>query len=186
MISFSVLVTVESSHALPETQPVHVHSKIVSDPQLGAVCWKRQPGKNLPSTGITQLPRYYEPRRHPIAPRLSLTGFRLVIPAPRQGVPRVACVFFVYMLSPLPRRSDWAYHFALLPSHISLPRNGDRVGLRNDLFEACSVFTRVTACTLAGSPKVIRYIEGFSHFVTSVAAAIASGWSELPGGALTH
>jgi len=65
------------------------------------------------------------------------------------------------MLSPLPRHSDWEYDSALPPSHISLPRNGDRVGLCNVLFEDCSVFTRVTACTLAGSPKVTRYIKGF-------------------------
>ena len=39
------------------------------------------------------------------------------------------------------------------PSRISLPRNGDRVGLRNVLFEACSVFTHVTACTLALPPN---------------------------------
>jgi hypothetical protein len=69
----------------------------------------------------------------------------------------------------------------LLPSHISLPRNGARVGLCNDLFEACSAFTRVTAFTLAGSPIVIRYIEGFSYFVTSITAPIASGWSEIAG-----
>jgi len=29
-------------------------------------------------------------------------------------------------------------------------------------------------------------IEGFSHFVTSMTAPIASGWSESPGGACTH
>src|SRR4029077_8533412 len=44
------------------------------------------------------------------------------------------------------------------PSRISLPRKGHRVGLRIDLFEACSAFTRVTACTLALSPYfVTRY-----------------------------
>src|SRR6266481_414066 len=35
--------------------------------------------RSLPSTGVTRLPRYYEPLRHPRAPSLSLTGFRLVI-----------------------------------------------------------------------------------------------------------
>ena len=69
----------------------------------------------------------------------------------------------------------------LPPSHISLPRIGGRVGLCNDLFEDCSAFTRVTACTLAESPNVIRYIEGFSYFVTSITAPIASGWSEIAG-----
>jgi hypothetical protein len=35
--------------------------------------------RSLPSTGVTRLPRYYEPLRHPRAPSLSLAGFRLVI-----------------------------------------------------------------------------------------------------------
>jgi hypothetical protein len=63
------------------------------------------------------------------------------------------------------------------PSRISLPRKGRRVGLRIVLFEACSAFTRVTACTLALSPIRDTLIEGFSHFVTSMTAPIASGWS---------
>jgi hypothetical protein len=63
------------------------------------------------------------------------------------------------------------------PSRISLPRKGCRVGLRIVLFEACSAFTRVTACTLALSPIRDTLIGGFSHFVTSMTAPIASGWS---------
>jgi hypothetical protein len=63
------------------------------------------------------------------------------------------------------------------PSRISLPRKGCRVGLRIVLFEACSAFTQVTACTLALSPIRDTLIEGFSHFVTSMTAPIASGWS---------
>jgi hypothetical protein len=81
------------------------------------------------------------------------------------------------MLSPLPRRSGWVYHFARSPSRISLPRKGCRVGLRIVLFEACSAFTRVTACTLALSPIRDTHSEGFSYFVTSIAAPVASGWS---------
>src|SRR5947199_10789331 len=63
--------------------------------------------RSLPSTGITQLQRYYEPLRHPRAPGLSLTGFRLVIDLTTLWVSRVARAFLVYMLSPLPRHSDW-------------------------------------------------------------------------------
>ena len=59
---------------------------------------------------------------------------------------------------------------------ISLPRKGCRVGLRIVLFEACSAFTRVTACTLALSPIRDTHSEGFSYFVTSIAAPVASGW----------
>jgi hypothetical protein len=80
-------------------------------------------------------------------------------------------------LSPLPRRSGWAYSSLCSPSGISLPRKGCRVGLRIVLFEDCSAFTRVTACTLALSPIRVTLIEGFSHFVTSMTAPIASGWS---------
>jgi hypothetical protein len=49
--------------------------------------------------------------------------------------------------------------------------------LRIVLFADCSAFTRVTACTLALSPIRDTLIEGFSHFVTSMTAPIASGWS---------
>src|SRR6516162_6735945 len=41
----------------------------------------------LPSPGITRLPRYYEPPRHPSAPGLSLTGLRLIIPDHALGLP---------------------------------------------------------------------------------------------------
>jgi hypothetical protein len=58
---------------------------------------------------------------------------------------------------------------------------GERVGLCNDLFEDCSAFTRVTACTLAGSSKMTLYIKGFSYFVTSITAPIASGRSTIAG-----
>jgi hypothetical protein len=43
------------------------------------------------------------------------------------------------------------------PSRISLPRFHCRVGLHIDLFEACSAFTHVAACTLARSPIRDRY-----------------------------
>ena len=41
----------------------------------------------LPSTGITRLPRYYKPLRHPKAPGLSLAGIRLVIADHVKGLP---------------------------------------------------------------------------------------------------
>jgi hypothetical protein len=78
------------------------------------------------------------------------------------------------MLSPLPRRSGWAYYFAHSPQPYQPSRKGCRVGLRIVLFEVCSAFTRVTACTLALSPIRDTLIEGFSHFVASMTAPIAS------------
>ena len=43
--------------------------------------------RSHPSTGITRLPRYSEPLRHPRAPGLSLAGVRLVIPGHVLGFP---------------------------------------------------------------------------------------------------
>src|SRR5271156_2827881 len=90
------------------------------------------------------------------------------------------------MLPPLPRCSGWVCSSLIPPSRVSLPRKGYRVGLHIDLFEACSAFTRVAACTLARSPIRDPLSEGFRHFVSSMPAPVASGWSESPGGACTH
>src|SRR5436309_15440637 len=90
------------------------------------------------------------------------------------------------MLPPLPRCSGWAYSPLISPSRVSLPRKGHRVGLHIVLFEACSAFTRVAACTLARSPIRDPLSEGFRHFVASMPAPVASGWSESPGGPRTH
>src|SRR5215467_542408 len=90
------------------------------------------------------------------------------------------------MPPPLPRCSGWAYSSLISPRRVSLPRKGRRVGLHIAIFEVCSAFTRVAACTLALSPIRDTLIEGFSHFVTSMTAPIASGWSESPGGPCAH
>jgi len=69
------------------------------------------------------------------------------------------------MLSPLPRHSDWRSCLAHPFSRISLPRKGRRVGLCIGIFEACSAFTRVTACTLAPSPYfVTRFTRRLQPF----------------------
>src|SRR5271154_7189293 len=96
---------------------------------------------------------HYEPLRHPSAPGLSHTGVRLIIPDHASGFPVLRalplCTCCVYMLPPLPRCSGWAYSSLIAPSRVSLPRKGRRVGLHIVLFEACSAFTCVAACTLA-------------------------------------
>src|SRR4029077_17555191 len=86
------------------------------------------------------------------------------------------------MLSPLPRRSGWAYSCSTSPSRISLPRKGCRVGLRIGLFEACLAFTRLSGCARALSPIRDTHSERFSYFVASIAAPAASGWSDCRAG----
>src|SRR6202790_3089685 len=133
--------------------------------------------RSLPSTGITRLQRYYEPLRHPKAPGLSLTGFRLVLADHALGLPVLRALSLCTCCRHYPGAASGRTASLTSPSRISLPRKGRRVGLRIVLFEACSAFTRVTACTLAPSPIRDALFEGFSYFVTSIAAPVASGWS---------
>src|SRR5229473_39198 len=81
------------------------------------------------------------------------------------------------MLPPLPRRSVWAYCFRSVTQPCQPSLNGLSGRPAHVLFEACSAFTLVAACTLALSPIRDTLSEGFSHFVTSIAAPAASGWS---------
>ncbi|AJZ56385.1 hypothetical protein OI25_8236 (plasmid) [Paraburkholderia fungorum] len=86
------------------------------------------------------------------------------------------------MLSPLPRRSDWASSLLIHPVVSAFP---DRV-----VGSACaSSFSRFAQRSLALRPAhsrchqfVTRLPEGFSHFVTSMTAPVASGWSGCRAG----
>ena len=133
--------------------------------------------RSLPSPGVSRLPRYYEPLRLPMAPGLSLAGIRLVLPDHAVGSPVLRTLSLCTCCRHYPGAAPGRTYFAHSPRRISLPRKGRRVGLRIVLFEACSAFTRVTACTLALSPIRDTLPEGFSYFVASIAAPVASGWS---------
>src|SRR3989337_1817462 len=133
--------------------------------------------RSLPSTGITRFQRYYEPLRHPRASGLSLAGVQLVITDHALGLPVLRVLSLCACCRHYPGAASGGTASLIHPSRVSLPRKGCRVGLRIVLFEACSAFTRVTACTLARSPIRDPLSEGFSHFVTSMTAPVASGWS---------
>src|SRR6266446_895989 len=138
------------------------------------VCLELRP---LPSTGITQLHRYYGPLRHPSAPGLSLTGVRLIIPDHALGLPVLRSLSLCTCCRHYPGAAAGRTPRSSHPAVSAFPGRGRRVGLHIDLFEACSAFTRVAACTLARSPKSRPLSEGFRHFVTSMPAPAASGWS---------
>ena len=61
---------------------------IANLPSVVASCVRLQLGP-LPSTGVTWLPRYYEPLRHPSRPGLSLTSCQLIHTAITAGTSRV-------------------------------------------------------------------------------------------------
>ena len=82
------------------------------------------------------------------------------------------------MLSPLPRRSDWAYCFAHFtqpcqPSPIWQSGRPAHCPFRGLL----GVHSRYGLHTRAVTVFRDTLSEGFSHFVTSIAAPVASGWS---------
>src|SRR3954452_3909787 len=140
----------------------------------------------LPSPGITRLQRYYGPLRHPSAPSLSLAGVRLIIPDHALGLPVLRALSLCTCCRHYPGAAAGRTPRSSRPAVSAFPGRGRLVGLHIDLFEACSAFTRVAACTLARSPLRDPLSEGFRHFVASMPAPVASGWSESPGGTCTH
>ena len=114
------------------------------------ICLELRP---LPSTGITRSQRYCEPLRHPSAPSLSLAGIRLIIPDHALGLPVLRTLSLCTCRRHYPGAADRRTRRSNLPIHINLPRNHYRVGLHIVLFEDCSAFTHVAACTLARSPN---------------------------------
>ncbi len=106
----------------------------------------------LPSTGVTRLHRYYGPFRHPIRPGLSLAGFRLKAShLHRLGFPVLRSISLcMHALATTP--AGWLGAIALLPQPHRPSLLFSQVGSRVTLFEACSAFTRITACMLAESP----------------------------------
>jgi hypothetical protein len=170
------------SRATPSAVSEHV-SELIGFPiswsfATSCVCLEL---RSLPSTGITRLQRYYEPLRHPKAPGLSLTGVRLIIPDHAMGLPVLRALSLCTCCRHYPGAADGRTPRSYSPVRISLPRKGYRVGLHIDLFEDCSAFTHVAARTLARSPNRDPLPEGFRHFVTSMPAPVASGWSDVAG-----
>ena len=114
--------------------------------------------------------------RHPNAPSACPHGRPVDHPCSRIGAPRVARAFLVYMLPPLPRCRLGV--LSLTPSRVSLPPEGSPGRPAHRPFRGllgvhsrCGLHTR--AVTVFRDPLS----EGFRHFVTSMPAPVASGWS---------
>src|SRR5712664_1547392 len=90
------------------------------------------------------------------------------------------------MLPPLPRCSGWASSSLVSPNRVSLPRFHVRIGLHIVLFEVCSAFTRVAACTLARSPYVVTVIRRLQTLRLLHACSGRFRLERSPGGARTH
>ena len=93
----------------------------------------------------------YGPLRHPIRPSLTLTSRRLIQSRPPLGFPVLRLVPVACMPSPLPRQDRGTRSLVVFHRRRPSPRSS-WVGSCIARFEACSAFTRVTACMLTESP----------------------------------
>ena len=137
------------------------------------VCLELRP---LPSPGVTRLQRYYKPLRHPMRPA-SLAGVWLVIPDRALGLPVLRALSLCTCCRQYPGAATGRRLRSSHPAVSAFPEIA--VG------SACtSTFSRLARRSLALRPAhsrrhlyVTSYTEGFSHFVTSMTAPVASGWS---------
>src|SRR5712691_8291470 len=139
------------------------------------VCLELRP---LPSTGITRLQRYYEPLRHPRAPGLSLTGFRLVVaPATPWGFP--CCVRFpcVHAVATTPAQRLGVLFRSFTQSCQPSPKGLSGRPAHRPFRGLLGVHSRYGLHTRAVTVYRDTLTRGFSHFVTSMTAPVASGWS---------
>src|ERR1700682_2605739 len=98
-------------------------------------------------------------------------------PATPWGLP-CSYAFLVYMLSPLPRRSGWAYCFAHSPQpYQPSPKGSSGRPAHRPFRGLLGVHSRYGLHTRAVTVFRDTLSEGFSHFVTSMTAPVASGWS---------
>ena len=132
----------------------------------------------LPSTGITQLLRYYEPLRHPVAPGLSLTGVRLIArPITPQGFPCCVCLPLPYMPSPIPRRNHRLLASFASPGTAAFPVfSAGRLPYHH--FRGLLSVHSYYGLHVRQVPIRTLYTGGFSRFVTSTTAPVATGRNE--------
>src|SRR6202022_2184040 len=98
---------------------------------------------------------------------------------PRLGVSRVAYAFLVYLVTALPPASGWAYCFAhSLQPYQPSPKGLSGRPAHRPFRGLLGVYSRYGLHTRAVTVYRDTLTRGFSHFVTSMTAPVASGWSD--------
>src|SRR5215467_4252172 len=119
------------------------------------------------------------PLRHPSAPGL-------IIPDHALGLPVLRALSLCTCRRHYPGAADGRTRRSKSPTRVSLPRFHYRVGLHIVLFEICSAFTHVAACTLAQSPYFVTAIRGLQTFRHLHACPGCFRRERSPGGSCTH
>src|ERR1017187_72523 len=135
----------------------------------------------LPSTGVTRLPRYFEPLRHPIRPGLSLASCPLIPTAITAGGSRVASgLLCVHAIAIIPAGS-----MELVRSSVSIDCGLPCEKVRSApaiVFSGPAQRSLMLWPARSRSRQATLSIESSGSFVASAAVSIATGWSEpVPG-----
>ena len=135
----------------------------------------------LPSTGVTRFHRYNEPLRHPIRPGLSLASCQLIHTAITAGTSRVA--YGPLCLHAVANTPAGLMEFIRSYDSISFGLPTNRCGSAPAL-SVSGPAQRLLTLRPARSPSRLAtlFTRGFSSFVASTTALLATGWNEpAPG-----
>ena len=124
----------------------------------------------LPST-------HYGPLRHPKAPGLSLTGVRLVILHHVKGLPVLRAFPLCTCCRHYPGTATGALHCSIIQSYQPSPKWLSGRPVQRPFRGLLSVHSRYGLHTRAVTEFATRFTGGFNHFVDSIVAPVASGWS---------
>src|SRR5437016_5803089 len=134
--------------------------------------------RSLPSTGITRLQQYYEPLRHPRAPGLSLTGFQLVTADHASGLPVLRTLSLCTCCRQYPGTATGRTTSLNSPKSCQpSPKWQSGRPVHCPFRGLLGVHSRYGLHTRAVTVYRDTLSEGFRHFVTSMTAPVASGWS---------
>jgi hypothetical protein len=119
-----------------------------------ATSYARLEPRPLPSTGVTRLPQYYGPLRHPVPPSLALAGVWLDVRLVRDiGLPVLHRSSCTDMPSPLSRRTARVRSSLASPNMAAFPEILIGSASASVVFGTCSAFTLLMACQLADRPR---------------------------------
>jgi hypothetical protein len=141
-------------------------------------CCVRLELRSLPSTGVTRLQRYCEPLRHLKASDLSLAGVRLVIADHTLGLPVLRTLSLCTCCRHYPGVAAGRIFFAQfvqLCQPIPIWQSGRPT--HRPFRGLLGIHSRYGLHTRAVTVYRDTLTRGFSHFVTSMTAPVASGWS---------
>ena len=163
-----------SSNRTPSTSGVDRFPNLLAASLLPTFRLNQGP---FPPPALPGFKQYCGPFRHPIAPGASLAGLRLILtPITSWGFPCRIALRYTHAIAIAPTEQPGAF-VARCPGHDSLPPSHEGSASVSSISRSAQRSLLVTAYVLARSLWTL-FTGGFSRFVTSTTAPIATGWSD--------